>query len=289
MKITIDHQSGFCFGVKRAIDAAENSLRQGNQVYSLGDIVHNEQEVERLEKMGLKIIDHQQLDEVNDKIVLFRAHGEPPSSYDTTNRQNSKLIDATCPVVLKLQQRIKKAWEQQKERHGQIVIFGKKGHAEVTGLQGQTNYECIVIENIADAAQIDFRRPIEIFSQTTKDPIAFKTIVDQLKERAIDPNMVLVHNTTCKQVSGRADRLKIFAPQHDIVIFVGGHKSSNSKVLFDTCKKINPNSYFVKEPSEIQKEWFTAQIESVGIFGATSTPMWLMEKIATEIKTICKQ
>lgn len=286
MNITIDHQSGFCFGVKKAIDAAENSLRQGNQVFCLGDIVHNEQEVERLEKLGLRIINQQELNGMNHKTVLFRAHGEPPASYETTSKLGINLIDATCPVVLKLQQRIKKAWELQRKQNGQIVIFGKKGHAEVTGLQGQTNFECIVIENLTDTHQLDYKRPMEIFAQTTKDPETFRLIVEQIKEKAFDPNLVIAHNTTCKQVSGRAERLATFALQHNIIIFVGGRKSSNSKILFDICKNINPKSYFVTEPSEIQRSWFEGQVESIGIFGATSTPMWLMEKIAEEIENL---
>ena len=286
MNITIDHQSGFCFGVKKAIDAAENSLRQGNQVFCLGDIVHNEQEVERLEKLGLRIINQQELNGMNHKTVLFRAHGEPPASYATTSKLGINLIDATCPVVLKLQQRIKKAWELQRKQNGQIVIFGKKGHAEVTGLQGQTNFECIVIENLTDTHQLDYKRPMEIFAQTTKDPETFRLIVEQIKEKAFDPNLVIAHNTTCKQVSGRAERLATFALQHNIIIFVGGRKSSNSKILFDICKNINPKSYFVTEPSEIQRSWFEGQVESIGIFGATSTPLWLMEKIAEEIENL---
>lgn len=286
MNITIDHQSGFCFGVKKAIDAAENSLRQRNQVFCLGDIVHNEQEVERLEKLGLRIINQQELNGMNHKTVLFRAHGEPPASYETTSKLGINLIDATCPVVLKLQQRIKKAWELQRKQNGQIVIFGKKGHAEVTGLQGQTNFECIVIENLTDTHQLDYKRPMEIFAQTTKDPETFRLIVEQIKEKAFDPNLVIAHNTTCKQVSGRAERLATFALQHNIIIFVGGRKSSNSKILFDICKNINPKSYFVTEPSEIQRSWFEGQVESIGIFGATSTPMWLMEKIAEEIENL---
>ena len=286
MEITIDHQSGFCFGVKRAIDAAEKSLLNRNQVFCLGDIVHNEQEVERLEKLGLKIIDHQEFGHVHNKTVLFRAHGEPPASYQTIKNHGIDLIDATCPVVLKLQQRIKKAWEFQRGQNGQIVIFGKKGHAEVTGLQGQTNFECLVIENLADSEQIDYSRTIEIFAQTTKDPIIFKTIVEQIMARAANPALVVAHNTTCKQVSGRAGRLEEFAPQHNLIIFVGGRKSSNSKILFDICKNINPNSYFVTEPSDVQKAWFDPHIESVGIFGATSTPLWLMESIAKQIEKI---
>lgn len=286
MNITIDHQSGFCFGVKKAIDAAENSLRQGKQVFCLGDIVHNEQEVERLEKLGLRIINQQELNEMHHKTVLFRAHGEPPTSYETATKQGVNLIDATCPVVLKLQQRIKKAWELQRKQNGQIVVFGKKGHAEVTGLQGQTNFECIVIENLTDTKLLDYTRPMEIFAQTTKDPETFRMIVEQIKEKAFDPDLVVAHNTTCKQVSGRAERLGTFAPQHNMIIFVGGMKSSNSKILFDICKNINPKSYFVTEPSEIQRSWFDEQVESVGIFGATSTPLWLMEKIAEQIEKI---
>ncbi len=289
MKITIDHQSGFCFGVKRAIDAAENNLRQGKKVYSLGDIVHNEKEVERLEKLGLQVINHDDLDKVNDETVLFRAHGEPPSSYEKTSARDTDLIDATCPVVLKLQQRIKKAWIEQKKQNGQIVIYGKKGHAEITGLQGQTNWECLVIEGMEDIDQIDFSRPIEIFAQTTKDPDIFKTIINAIREKSAVPDKVKDHNTTCKQVSGRAGQLMVFAPQHDLIIFVGGTKSSNSKVLFDTCKRINPNSHFVTCIEDLKNEWFDSSIETVGIFGATSTPLWLMEEVAAQIEELNKQ
>lgn len=286
MEIIIDHQSGFCFGVKRAIDAAEKSLQSGKTVYCLGDIVHNGKEVERLEKMGLKIIQHQQLASIEGQTVLFRAHGEPPASYETVNERDVDLIDATCPVVLKLQQRIKKAWEKQTKQNGQVVIFGKKGHAEVTGLQGQTNYECIVVENRCDIEQLDFNRPIEIFAQTTKDPEIFKSIVAQIKEKSANPHWVVSHNTTCMQVSGRAEQLRTFAPRHELIIFVGGKKSSNSKILFDICISINPNSHFVTTPLELQKEWFSQELSSVGIFGATSTPLWLMEEIARKIKEI---
>lgn len=289
MEIVIDHQSGFCFGVKRAIDAAEKNLRQGKEVYSLGDIVHNEKEVERLEKMGLKVIDHQQLSQLENETVLFRAHGEPPSSYQQSKQQSADLIDATCPVVLKLQQRIKKAWEQQKTQNGQIVIFGTKGHAEIKGLQGQANSECIIVEGMDDMTLIDFSRPVEIFAQTTKDPDLFNSIINHIKENSSNPSLVVSHNTTCSQVSGRAGRLQVFAPQHDVIVFVGGTKSSNSKILFNTCKRINPQSYFVVSPDGVEARWFSADIKSVGIFGATSTPLWLMEEVAEQIRKITKQ
>lgn len=286
MKITIDHQSGFCFGVKRAIDAAEKNLKQGKTVYSLGDIVHNEQEVARLERMGLKVINHSDMDNLQNETILFRAHGEPPSSYKKTDDQSVNLIDATCPVVLKLQQRIKKAWEEQKKQNGQIVIYGKKGHAEITGLQGQTNSECLVIESADDIDQIDFNRPIVIFAQTTKDPKTFKSIIELIRSKAANPELVKDHNTTCNQVSGRASQLAVFAPNHDLILFVGGTKSSNSKVLFDTCKRINPKSYFVTSPDDINLDWFDESIKTVGIFGATSTPLWLMENVAERIEQL---
>ena len=281
MKVVIDQNSGFCFGVINAIKKAEENLKNDEYLYCLGDIVHNDMEISRLEKLGLRTIDHQQFLTLKNCKVLLRAHGEPPSTYEHARNNNIELIDATCPVVLKLQQRIKKAHEDMRQKEGQIVIFGKKGHAEVTGLNGQTGNNAILIENELDLTQIDPEKPLIMFSQTTKPLDEFYRLSGKIQEKA--QASTEIKDTICRQVANRVPQLKTFASHHDVIIFVGGKKSSNAKMLFDICKQTNPNSYFVSATNEIETGWFE-NCETVGISGATSTPQWLMEEIAEKVR-----
>ena len=290
MRIEIDNRSGFCFGVVKAIQAAEKNIDGSDELYCLGDIVHNEQEVARLEKLGLKVISHNQLNDLKGKRVLIRAHGEPPSTYSNAKEKGIEIIDATCPVVLKLQQRVHKAWQEMKAVNGTVIIYGKKGPAEVVGLLGQTNGEAVVVENTDDLAGLDFSAPITIFSQTTKEPEVFAKIIDEVKARMAkcftDTDTPLkVNNTICGQVANRKKELADFSARHDVIIFVSGVKSSNGKMLFDACKQANSKSYFVSSPEELKSEWFIGA-ESVGIGGATSTPQWLMESVAKYIEEL---
>ena len=290
IKITVDPKSGFCFGVVYAIEMAENILKKENSLFCLGDIVHNNKEVDRLNKLGLEIIDHDRFKTLSDCKVLIRAHGEPPSTYEIALENNIELLDASCPVVLKLQHQIKEGYETIKSINGQVIIYGKEGHAEVTGLVGQTNGEAIIVTTKDDLAKINFDKPIYIYSQTTKSPKAFQDIVNEIKkelkklEKDADLKFV-AHDTLCRQVSGREPQLKIFASENDVIIFVSGTKSSNGKMLFLSCKEKNQNSYFVSDTSEIDKNWFRGA-SSVGICGATSTPRWLMDKVANYISDI---
>ena len=285
MKITIDEYSGFCFGVTSAIEAAERELQKG-QLFCLGDIVHNGQEVERLDKLGLETIDYDDLRTLHNVRVLLRAHGEPPSTYHIARRNNIDIIDASCPVVLHLQKRIRETYQSLhgKNMGAQIVIFGKKGHAEVIGLEGQTNNTAIVIEHIADLNKIDFTRPIYLFSQTTKSVEEFETIVEEIKKRSTAH--FEYHNTICKNVANRVKRLQAFAQSNDVVIFVGGQKSSNAKVLYNNCLEVNPSTIFVSSTEDITTDILQLchQAERVGICGATSTPKWLMENVKQHIE-----
>ena len=290
LKITVDPKSGFCFGVVYAIEMAENILKEDNKLYCLGDIVHNNREVDRLNNLGLEIIDHKRLSELNDCKVLIRAHGEPPSTYEIALKNNIELLDASCPVVLKLQHQIKEGYETIKKIDGQVIIYGKEGHAEVTGLVGQTNGEAIIVTTKEDISKIDFEKPIYIYSQTTKSPKAFQDIVDEIKKELIalgkDVDLkFVVHDTLCRQVSGREPQLKTFASENDVIVFVSGTKSSNGKMLFLSCKEQNKQSYFVSDTKEIDENWFKNS-NSVGICGATSTPRWLMDEVADHIKQI---
>ena len=290
LKITVDPKSGFCFGVVYAIEMAENILKEDNKLYCLGDIVHNNREVDRLNNLGLEIIDHKRLSELNDCKVLIRAHGEPPSTYEIALKNNIELLDASCPVVLKLQHQIKEGYETIKKIDGQVIIYGKEGHAEVTGLVGQTNGEAIIVTTKEDISKIDFEKPIYIYSQTTKSPKAFQDIVDEIKKELIALGKVVdlkfvVHDTLCRQVSGREPQLKTFASENDVIVFVSGTKSSNGKMLFLSCKEQNKQSYFVSDTKEIDENWFKNS-NSVGICGATSTPRWLMDEVADHIKQI---
>ncbi|WP_430812333.1 MULTISPECIES: 4-hydroxy-3-methylbut-2-enyl diphosphate reductase [unclassified Carboxylicivirga] len=285
IQVDIDKYSGFCFGVKKAIATASGLLEEGHQVYCVGDIVHNEAEAERLKALGMHVITKEDLSTVDsDATVLFRAHGEPPASYAKVNNTGSKLTDATCPVVLKLQERIRKAYALQKKQNGQLVIYGQRGHAEVVGLSGQTNNEAIVIEDESEIEQLDFARPIEVFAQTTKNPEAFQQLVKAIKVRSKAD--VQWHNTTCKQVTGRVPRIKGFAANYPLLIFVGGKKSSNARVLFAACKEMNANAYFVSSEDDVKAEWLHGSVSKVGVCGATSTPHWLMERVAARVREL---
>jgi 4-hydroxy-3-methylbut-2-enyl diphosphate reductase len=281
--ISIDEYSGFCFGVTSAIEAAERELQQG-QLFCLGDIVHNGQEVQRLEQLGLETIDYDDLRTLHNVRVLLRAHGEPPSTYRIAQANNIAIIDASCPVVLHLQKRIRDTYQQQHGTGAQIVIFGKKGHAEVIGLEGQTNNTAIVVENRKDVDRLDFARPIYLFAQTTKSVEEFEAIVAAIQERAC--NQFEYHNTICKNVANRVKRLQAFAQSNDVVIFVGGQKSSNAKVLYNNCLEVNPCTIFVSSTADITAAILQQchEAERVGICGATSTPKWLMEQVKQHIE-----
>jgi 4-hydroxy-3-methylbut-2-en-1-yl diphosphate reductase len=287
MKITIDTYSGFCFGVVYAIEMAESILKDEGVLYCLGDIVHNNKEVDRLNALGLRIIDHNDLKSLRDCKVLIRAHGEPPETYDLALKNSIQLLDASCPVVLKLQHQIKGGYEEIKEIDGQIVIFGKEGHAEVVGLLGQTNNNAIVVATIKDLEKIDFTKSIYIYSQTTKSPKAYQDITLEIEKRvkaSTNSNIkYIVNDTLCRQVSGREPQLKQFANLNDIIIFVSGKKSSNGKMLYQSCKNENQRSYFISDVDELKSQWFLG-VNSVGICGATSTPRWLMESVQKAIE-----
>lgn len=284
MRVEIDSESGFCFGVVRAINEAEKALTEG-VVASLGDIVHNRMEVQRLEALGLQTISHEDIPALEGKRMLIRAHGEPPKTYDLAKRCGVEIIDATCPVVAALQRKVKKAYEEMEKVGGSVVILGKRGHAEVVGLTGQVEERAIVVECEEDLEQVDFSRPIYFLSQTTQSVEKFNRLADKMRERLADEAMLTADDTICRRVSSREEHLREFARQHDIVIFVCGRKSSNGKVLYNICREENERSYNIEEASELQKEWFEG-VESVGICGATSTPKWLMENIAEAIVSI---
>ena len=282
MRVEIDEHSGFCFGVVNAISKAEEELRKG-ELYCIGDIVHNSREVERLEGMGLRSIDHEQFQQLRDCRVLFRAHGEPPSSYETAERNHIEVVDASCPVVLHLQQKIREAYERMQMAGGQVVIYGQRGHAEVNGLVAQTNGEAIVVEGDADVEQIDFSKPLVVFSQTTKSLEGFERVVERIKGSA--RNKVEVNDTICRKVANRIPQLRDFASRHDVILFVSGGKSSNGRQLFNVCREVNPHTYFIQEKEDLQAEMFR-EARSVGISGATSTPKWVMEEIADKVKSL---
>lgn len=277
-KVEIDKGSGFCFGVTTAISKAEEELAKGETLYCLGDIVHNGQECERLEQLGLISIDHQQFSELKNAKVLLRAHGDPPSTYRLAEENHITLIDATCPVVLRLQKRIKQEFDtaNAEGREKQIVIFGKNGHAEVLGLVGQTNGTAIVIENLDEARSLDFSKDIFLYSQTTKSLDEFRQIVTYIQEHIAPDATFKYYDTICRQVANRMPDIQDFAASHELIFFVCGHKSSNGKILFQECKKVNPNSYQIDGPEEIDRSLLEG-VKSIGICGATSTPKWLME------------
>lgn len=278
--VTIDENSGFCFGVVYAIEMAEEELESSGSLYCLGDIVHNNKEVERLEKKGLKIIDHEEFKKLRDTKVLIRAHGEPPETYQYALENNIELIDASCPVVLKLQNRVKEAYD---ESH-QIVIYGKPGHAEVNGLVGQTHQEAVIVTSEDDIGKINFSHPVSLFSQTTKSTKGFYELAEKIQTNA---SAFKMNDTICRQVSNRDFQLQEFAKKFDVIIFVSGKKSSNGKVLYEVCKSVNTRSYFISDSEELNKEFFRDG-NTVGVCGATSTPMWLMEEVAQAVKKLCQ-
>ena len=280
IQVEIDSGSGFCFGVTTAIKKAEEELAAGKKMYCLGDIVHNGMEVERLTAMGMTTINHEQLRELHDVKVLLRAHGEPPETYELARRNNIEIIDATCPVVLQLQNRIKKQFDANPD--AQIVIFGKNGHAEVLGLVGQTRSQAIVIEHFDEVPKLDFSRDIYLYSQTTKSLDEFHRIIEYIQSHISPTAVFRSFDTICRQVANRMPNIARFATQHDLIIFVSGRKSSNGKVLYNECKAVNPNSYHVENAEEINLDWF-ANAKTVGICGATSTPKWLMEECRDHI------
>ena len=288
MKVEIDSNSGFCFGVVTAINKAEDELDSTGQLYCLGDIVHNAREVERLQDKGLKTITHSDLENLKDVKVLLRAHGEPPKTYETARRNNVEVIDATCPVVLQLQRRIKKTYDEglEAEKNGGskplIVIYGKNGHAEVNGLVGQTNGEAVVIQDKEGIDSIDLDRDIILYSQTTKSIEGFREIVEEIGRRKTKGKFEF-YDTICRQVANRMQKMKEFAQSHDVIFFVSGAKSSNGKVLFEMCKGVNPHTYLISDESQLDLS-LVEGVDSVGVCGATSTPLWLMEKVANIVK-----
>ena len=290
MDVTIDKHSGFCFGVEFAIQMAEDEMGNGKTLYCLGDIVHNDMEVKRLYDKGLRIITRDELHKLHDCKVLIRAHGEPPETYKIALENNIEIIDASCPVVLKLQNRIKDAHESMKKVSGQVVIYGKPGHAEILGLNGQTKNNAIVVTSDEDLDKIDYTKSITLFSQTTKSTDGFYSIVRKIEERAGNAQdssdaRFISHDSICRQVSNRAPHLVNFAIEYDVIVFVSSKKSSNGKALFEICKLNNERSYFIENEEDINDSWF-AEDDTIGICGATSTPMWLMERVERKIQTV---
>lgn len=285
VRIDIDERSGFCTGVVKAIDKAEEFLSSHDNLYSLGDIVHNGSEIERLEGLGMKTIGREALAGLSNVDVLFRAHGEPPSTYALAKANNIRLIDATCPVVSGLQRRVRKEYEAHKDDGTQLVIFGKAGHAEVIGLNGQTDNTAIVLEHLEDAAKLDYSRPIVLYSQTTKSLDEFRALVDHIKA-TIQPGVAFErHDTICRQVANRLPHLRRFAALYDVVLFVSGAKSSNGKALFDACHQVNERTYFVTAIDEVQPSML-ANAATIGICGATSTPLWLMQAVKNQAESL---
>lgn len=284
MEVTIDKNSGYCFGVEYAIKMAEDEMADNQKLYCLGDIVHNDMEVRRLSDKGLVVIDREDLQCLRDCKVLIRAHGEPPETYRTAIKNNIELIDASCPVVLKLQHRVKTAFDKMEKQEGQIVIYGKKGHAEVIGLTGQTLEKAIIVMEDKDLDQIDFSRPVTLFSQTTKSTRGFYELKEKIEDRirsekgSLEEMDFNANDSICRQVSNREPQLLKFSEEKDVIFFVSGKKSSNGKALFQVCKGVNPRSYFVENEQDINPDWIRPE-DSVGICGATSTPMWLMEQV----------
>ena len=280
VNIEIDNGSGFCFGVTTAIQKAEEELAKGNTLYCLGDIVHNGQECERLKKLGLITINHEEFAQLHDVKVLLRAHGEPPATYELAQKNRIEIIDATCPVVLRLQKRIKQEYD--KSSDAQIVIYGKNGHAEVLGLVGQTNGQAIVIEGMKEVDRLNFSKDIRLYSQTTKSLDEFRQIVEYIQAHISPDATFEYHDTICRQVANRMPNIRKFAASHDLVFFVCGRKSSNGKILYHECKKVNENTHLIDQPEEIDQNLLEG-VQSIGICGATSTPKWLMEECKNKI------
>lgn len=287
-RIEIDPGSGFCFGVTTAIHKAEEEIDRAGSLYCLGDIVHNSDEVGRLERKGLKIISHPDLTTLHDVKLLLRAHGEPPSTYEMARKNNIEIIDATCPVVLRLQQRIKASYDVAPGDRPQIVIYGKNGHAEVNGLVGQTAGEAIVVEGCGDLDKIDPARPVVLYSQTTKSVAGFKEIAAMIRDRLSPGVRFESFDTICRRVSNRVEQLQVFARAHDVIVFVAGEKSSNGKVLYGNCLEVNPSTHLISNPVQIDRGWFPVDCHdvSVGICGATSTPLWLMEEARQRLERL---
>ncbi len=281
--IEIDSDSGFCFGVTAAIRKAEEELERGRTLYCLGDIVHNSDEVNRLRDKGLITISHAELESLHGVKVLLRAHGEPPETYEMARRNGVEIIDATCPVVLKLQQRIKSAYDS--GHRPQILIYGKVGHAEVNGLVGQTRGEAIVLETTADVERVDFNRPTHLYSQTTKSIDGLRAISSELERRMAPHTEFRTFDTICRSVAHRVDKLREFAAAHSVILFVSGKKSSNGKFLHSECLKVNPRTHLISNEEELCPDWLSAA-DSIGICGATSTPRWLMERVSDRIKEL---
>lgn len=285
MNIEIDQGSGFCFGVTRAIGKAEEELNKDGHLFCLGDIVHNGKECDRLQRLGLTTINHEELKDIHQSKVLLRAHGEPPSTYLLAKKNQIEIIDATCPVVLHLQERIKKEYDSDNEHKKQIVIFGKNGHAEVLGLVGQTEGTAIVIESTEDLHKLDYNKDICLFSQTTKPLDEFRRIVEYIKEHIGRDATFTFYDTICRQVANRMPNIREFANKHDVILFICGKKSSNGRVLFKECKGTNPRSYMIDTANEIDPRWLQ-DYSSIGICGATSTPKWLMEECKIRIEEL---
>lgn len=283
MRVEVDRKSGFCFGVVKAISKAESGMDDGGPLYCLGEIVHNEAEVGRLTARGLTTISREQFFTLKNCRVLIRAHGEPPETYEYASANNIELLDATCPIVYRIQKKVADAWKKQRPAEGQVVIFGKRNHAEVLGLNGQTGHQAIVVEHAGDLAAIDPTKPVVLFSQTTKSPVAFREVAEAIRQLLNNPNQLEVVDTVCRQVSNRGPHLENFARRFDVVVFVAGRKSSNGTVLFQICQNANPRSYFISEVGELQAEWFTGA-ETAGVCGATSTPLWQMEEVAAKLR-----
>jgi 4-hydroxy-3-methylbut-2-enyl diphosphate reductase len=291
MLVEIDRQSGFCFGVRNAVEIAEKALLKGEKVFSLGPIVHNDKEVDRLSTLGLVSIDYEKFKEMKDCKVLIRAHGEPPETYSIAERNNLTIIEATCPIVKRLQSKIRDTWIRTKEGDGQVVIFGKQGHAEVVGLQGQINNEGIIVSGPGDFTKIDISKPVYLFAQTTMSVKEYSILTEILRTKMMENGIsdmtknLIINKTICGQVSNREPHLKAFAKKHDTIIFVSGSESSNGKMLYSVCKNVNPDTHFVSSQEEIDKSWFIGK-SSIGICGATSTPKWLIENIRDIISNI---
>lgn len=281
--IKIDDRSGFCFGVVTAIRKAEETLNSSGSLYCLGDIVHNSDEVQRLMNKGLKTITHDDLKQLHDVKVLLRAHGEPPSTYHVANEKNIEIIDATCPVVLQLQRRIKSSYETCPD--AQIVIYGKEGHAEVNGLVGQTDGRAIVVQDLADLDKIDFTKDIELYSQTTMSLTGFSDIIKEIERRVAPGVKFNSYDTICRQVANRVEHLREFAASNSVILFVSGKKSSNGRFLYEECKSVNRLTYMISNQSEIKSEWLVGK-PTIGICGATSTPRWLMEDVYDRVKSL---
>jgi 4-hydroxy-3-methylbut-2-enyl diphosphate reductase len=291
MEVEIDKRSGFCFGVQNAVEIAEKALLKGEKVFSLGPIVHNDKEVERLASLGLVSIDHEEFGKLHNVNVLIRAHGEPPETYLTAARNNITIVEATCPIVKRLQSKIKDTWNKSRETNGQVVIYGKPGHAEVVGLLGQINNEGILVNGPDGLSKIDISRPVYLFAQTTMSVTDYVHFADMLHEKMKESGItdtekhLIINKTICGQVSNREPSLKEFATKHDVIVFVSGKESSNGKILYSVCKKINPDTYLVSSVEEIKNSWFEGR-KSAGVCGATSTPKWLLEHVKDHISNI---